>query len=58
MTLVISVVFREMHRNLIYLIKLSQEVNQIKTFAYITTTMLCWYYFPLSIHFPPRGEHS
>lgn len=54
MTLVITVVFREMHRNLIYLIKLSQKINQIKTFAYTTPTMLCCWFFPLGINFSPR----
>lgn len=56
MTLVITVVFREMHRNLIYLIKLSQKINQIKTFAYTTPTMLCWVFFPPSVLIFHQGD--
>lgn len=58
MTLVITVVFREMHRNLIYLIKLSQKINQIKTFAYTTLTMLCCFFFPLVLIFHQGDTYS
>lgn len=56
MTLVITVVFGEMHRNLIYLIKLSQKINLIKIFTYTTSTML--FFPPVFIISPGHSTFS
>lgn len=45
MTLVITVAFGEIHRNVIYLIKLSQKINGNKTFTYTTATMVFGVFF-------------